>query len=56
VTEADQQGLYQRATLAICAMSTSSVDLEARMQRVSNTVDESWSGHILSWDVELLQV
>jgi uncharacterized protein YlxP (DUF503 family) len=56
VTEADQQGLYQRATLAICAISTSSVDLEARMQRVSNTVDESWSGHILSWDVELLQV
>jgi uncharacterized protein YlxP (DUF503 family) len=56
VTESDQQGLYQRATIAICAMSTDTVDLEARMQRVSKMVDETWSGHILSWEMEILQV
>ncbi len=54
VTEADGQSLYQRATLAICGLSTNPGDLEARMQRVSNTVDETWSGHILSWTMEIL--
>ncbi len=56
VIEADGQGLYQRATLAVCAMSTDTVDIEARLQRVSNTVDECWSGHVLNWEVELLQL
>ncbi len=55
VTEADGQSLYQRATLVITALSTSEADLEARLQRVSNTVDESWSGHILDWSTEILQ-
>jgi len=56
VVEAGHQDLYQRATFAICAMSTDSVDLEARLQRVSNTVHETWSGHVLSWDVDIFEV
>jgi uncharacterized protein YlxP (DUF503 family) len=56
VIEAEHQELYQRATLAICAMSTNSVDLESRLQRVANTVNESWSGRILGWEVEILAV
>jgi uncharacterized protein YlxP (DUF503 family) len=56
VIEAGRQELYQRAELAICALSTSHVDAEARLQRVEATVNSNWSGHILSWDVEVFQV
>lgn len=53
VVEADHQDLYQRTSLAICALSTDRVDLEARLQRVASTVDRSWSGHVLSWEIEV---
>jgi len=56
VVEAGHQDLHQRAIFAICAMSTDSVDLEARLQRVSRTVDETWSGHVLAWDVDIFEV
>ena len=56
VIEAGGQDLYQRALFAICVMSTKSSDVEARMQRISNTIDESWSGRILRWDVEVMQL
>jgi len=32
------------------------VDLEARLQRVSDTIDRSRSGNILDWEVEVIQV
>jgi len=53
VIEAGHQDLHQRATLAICAISTDAADLEARLQRVRSTVDESWPGFVLSWDVDV---
>ena len=53
VVETDHQDLYQRASLAVCGVSTDRVDLEARLQRVANTVDRTWNGHILSWEVEI---
>ena len=53
VVEADNQDLYQRASLAVCGISTNQVDLESRLQRVANTVDRSWSGNILSWEIEI---
>lgn len=56
VLETDHQNLHQRAEFAICAFSTDVVDLEARLQRVSNTIDQTWSGTILDWDVEVIQV
>ena len=56
VVESDHQELYQRATLVICAVSTDRVDLEARLQRVSRTVDESWAGHVLAWEPEIIQL
>ena len=56
VVESDHQNLHQRAELAICAVSTDVVDVEARLQRVSETVDRTWSGHILDWQVEVIQV
>jgi uncharacterized protein YlxP (DUF503 family) len=56
VVESGHQDLYQRAGVSICAMSTDVTDLEARMQRVSRTVDSTWSGNVLSWDVEIIQV
>jgi uncharacterized protein YlxP (DUF503 family) len=55
VVEADYQDLYQRAHLAICALSTDPVDIEARLRRVEQTVDRNWSGHVLSWEVEIIQ-
>lgn len=55
VTEVDYQDLYQRTRLAICALSTDPVDLEARLQRVEKTIDRNWSGPILSWEVEVIQ-
>jgi len=56
VIEAGQQDLYQRATFAICAISTSVTDLEARFGRVERTVDSTWSGHVLGWEVDIIQV
>jgi uncharacterized protein YlxP (DUF503 family) len=56
VIEADHQDLYQRATFALCAMSTDVVDLEARLQRAERTVDLSWSGNVLAWNVEIHQL
>ena len=56
VTEVDHQDLHQRATLAIAALSTGLVDVESRLQRVRMTVDESWSGFVLGWEVEVIQL
>lgn len=56
VMEIDHQNLHQRAEFAICAFSTDVVDLEARLQRVEDTVHRTWSGYILDWDVEIIQV
>ena len=56
VVESDHQDLHQRATFAVCAISTDPVDLESRLQRVSRTVDDTWTGYVLGWDVEVLQV
>jgi uncharacterized protein YlxP (DUF503 family) len=55
VIESGHQNLYQRAAFTICAISTNTVDLESRLQRVANTVDGTWSGNVLAWDVEILQ-
>jgi uncharacterized protein YlxP (DUF503 family) len=55
VMESDYQNLHQRAEFAICAISTDVVDLESRLQRVSATIDRTWSGHILGWEVEIIQ-
>jgi uncharacterized protein YlxP (DUF503 family) len=56
VIEADHQDLHQRSTFAICALSTDPVDVEARLQRVQRTVDDSFGGFVLSWTVDVLQV
>jgi uncharacterized protein YlxP (DUF503 family) len=56
VLETGFQDLHQRAEFAICAVSTDITDVEARLQRVSATVDRTWSGHILGWEVEVIQV
>jgi hypothetical protein len=56
VLETDHQNLHQRAEFVICAVSTDVVDVEARLQRVSDTIDRNWSGYILDWDVEVIQV
>jgi uncharacterized protein YlxP (DUF503 family) len=55
VIEVEHQDLYQRARLAIGAISTDPVDIEARLRRVEKTVDLNWSGHVLSWEVEIIQ-
>lgn len=55
VLETDHQDLHQRSELVVLAVSTDVVDLEARLQRVSGTVDRTWSGHILGWDVEIIE-
>ena len=55
VLETDHQDLHQRAEFVICAVSTDVVDVEARLQRVSETIDRTWSGYILGWDVEVIQ-
>ena len=53
----DHQDLHQRATFAIGALSTDPVDLESAVASGSRrTVHETWSGHVLSWDVEIIQV
>ena len=56
VIECGQRELHQRAAFAIGGLSTDPVDLESRLQRVESTVHETWPGHVLSWDVEILQV
>lgn len=56
VTEVAHQDLLQRAAFAIAALSTDAVDLESRLQRVRRTVDDSWTGFVLAWDVEILQL
>ena len=55
VIEVDHQNLYQRARLAICALSTDPVDVEARLRRVEKTIDLNWTGHVLSWEIEIIQ-
>lgn len=55
VVEAGRQDLLQRSLVAICALSTDTVDLEARLQRVRNTVDDTWSGPVLGWDVDVMR-
>lgn len=56
VNEVGHQDLYQRAAFAVCAFSPDPVDVESRLQRVENTIDENWSGNVLAWDVEITQV
>ena len=56
MVEVEHQNLYQRAGFAICALSSDASELEAKLQRVRNTVDETWAGHILEWDQEILQL
>jgi len=56
VIEIEHQDLHQRAAYAICAVSTDPVDLESRLQRVERTVDRNWTGHVLDWNVEIVQM
>jgi uncharacterized protein YlxP (DUF503 family) len=56
IIEIDHQNLYQRAEFAIGAISTDSVELLSKMGRVERTVNENWSGNILNWDVEIIQL
>ena len=56
VLEVDHQDLYQRASVVVSALSTDAVDLEARLRRVENTVNDTWTGHVLEWDVEIIQL
>ncbi len=56
VVESDGQDLHQRASFAVCALSTRASDVEERLERVAATVDENWAGHVLGWDLEVHQV
>ncbi len=56
ITEIDHQNLHQRAAFAFCVFSADPVDVEARLRRVENTIDQNWSGNVLMWDVEIVQV
>jgi uncharacterized protein YlxP (DUF503 family) len=56
ILEVSHQDLHQRAGFAVSALSTSPSDAEQRLERVRQTVDERWSGHVLAWDVELIRV
>jgi uncharacterized protein YlxP (DUF503 family) len=56
VIENGHQDLHQRARLAICALSSSTSDLDAKLQRVEETVAGSWEGEVLSWQVEILEI
>ena len=55
VLETDHHDLHQRAEFVIGAFSTDVQDLEARLQRVSDTIHSQWSGYILGWEVEIIQ-
>ena len=54
--EAGHQDLYQRCTLAFSAISTVEADVQSRMERVRDTVDEVFAGMILNWDVEIVRL
>jgi hypothetical protein len=56
IVEAGHQDLHQRSAFAVCAMSTSAAELEARLERVRGTVDDTWAGHVLAWEVEVFEV
>lgn len=56
VSEVGFQDLHQRAAFAIAALSTDVVDIEARLQRVERTINENWPGHILAWQIEVVQL
>lgn len=56
IIEAGGQELHQRATFAVTALSSSEADLEARLDRVRSTIDETWSGHVLSWESETIEL
>jgi uncharacterized protein YlxP (DUF503 family) len=56
VVESEYQDLHQRARLAICSLSTDAVDAEARLQRVEGTVDRNWSGLVLGWETDVVQL
>jgi uncharacterized protein YlxP (DUF503 family) len=56
VIESAYQDLHQRAAFAVCALSTDPVDVEARLQRVEQTVASTWGGFTLGWDVDVIQV
>lgn len=56
VSEIEHQDLYQRASFGICAFSPDPVDVESRLRRVETTIDNTWSGHVLRWEVEIIQV
>jgi hypothetical protein len=32
------------------------VDAEARLQRVEGTIDRNWEGHILGWEIEIIEI
>jgi hypothetical protein len=54
--ESDHQDLHQRAELAVCALSTDPVDAESRLQRVEETVHDSFGGFVCGFTVEIHQV
>lgn len=54
--EYDHQDLHQRAALAVCAFSSDPVDVESRLQRVEETVHDSFGGFVCGWTVEVHQV
>ncbi len=56
VVESGHQDLYQRSRITFCALSTDPVDAEARLRRVERTIDQNWSGNVLAWEVEIVQV
>ncbi len=56
IVEADHRDLHQRAGFAIAALSTDPVDVESRLQRVRRTVDETWPGYVLAWELEVIQL
>jgi uncharacterized protein YlxP (DUF503 family) len=56
VSEVSYQDLHQRAAFAVAALSTDVVDVEARLQRVEKTIFDSWAGHILCWEVEIMEM
>jgi uncharacterized protein YlxP (DUF503 family) len=54
--EFDHQDLHQRAAFAVCVLSTDPVDVESRLQRVEQTVHDSFGGFVCGWTVEIHQV
>jgi uncharacterized protein YlxP (DUF503 family) len=56
ILEVDHQAVHQRAGFAVSALSTAASEAEQRLDRVRQTVDERWPGHVLSWDVDIMQL